>query len=93
MNSNIHRAVRSNRKHMSLWQSQLGRIFPLVGFADRCPNEFEFAEAVSRWQLQQKPPLSGDGVLGPITWQRMSRILSAPVPVHLQEQSGLVRPY
>jgi hypothetical protein len=77
MSIHIHRAVQSNFSYLPIWQSALNRILPMIGFTNMCPSEYQFAEAVARWQRDQKPPLQADGILGPLTWSRMQQSLRA----------------
>jgi len=80
MSIHIHRAVRSNFSYLPTWQPALGRILPLIGFANRCPDEYEFARAIARWQGSQIPPMKVDGILGPLTWSRMKQSLQISNP-------------
>jgi hypothetical protein len=68
---NVHAAVRSNFRYLPLWKSALPQIYPTLGFTSSCPTEYGFAEAVAKWQGSAVPPLSADGILGPVTWKRM----------------------
>ena len=88
MSFNVHRAVRSNLKYLPVWQPALRLILPLVGFTDRCPSEYEFAQAVAHWQ-RGNTPLSSDGILGPKTWVRMQQRLRDPRPSASRPAMGL----
>src|SRR5262245_20385369 len=65
----VERAARLNRHYMRAeqlgWGRSFDRIVELLGFTDRSPSEWEFAEAVQRWQKAQRFPLVADGVVGP----------------------------
>ncbi len=75
MSFNAHRAVVANRRYMANWRPSLGKLFQLVGFTNSCPNEYSFAEGVSKWQRMQG--LSADGIIGPITWKAMQSALQS----------------
>jgi hypothetical protein len=79
---NVHTAVRSNFEYLPLWKNALPQIYFALGFTDSCPTEYTFVDAVAKWQRSAKPPLAADGILGPLTWQRMkqSMRLAASVP-------------
>ena len=84
MSFDVERAVRLNNQYMlpkkEGWQTHFDRIAELLGFTDRSPSEWEFAEAVFRWQKVQQPPLIPDGIIGPATWTRMRRALGLRQP-------------
>jgi hypothetical protein len=71
----LDRAVQLNRQYaQSLgWQAHFDRIVRFLGFVTYTPDERMFAEAAARWQRSQG--LSGDGIIGPTTWARMSALL------------------
>lgn len=72
---NVHHAVRSNLAYLPLWRSALPQIYSALGFTAQCPTEYAFAEAVAKWQRGAVPALPSDGILGPLTWQRMKGCL------------------
>jgi hypothetical protein len=84
MNFYVERAARLNRHYMRPqaegWQRYFDDIARLVGFEDSSPSEWEFAEAMARWQRGQRPPLTDDGVVGPRTWTRLRHLLGVGRP-------------
>ncbi|NIP56362.1 MAG: hypothetical protein GWN55_07845 [Phycisphaerae bacterium] len=67
----LDKAVRRNRfwgKKLR-WHAHNERIEPFLGFADYCPDEETFAQAVAAWQRKQG--MKADGIIGPNTWKRM----------------------
>lgn len=71
----VNRAVRLNRRYTKRlgWCKYRKRIVRLLGITSDTSNESTFAQAVTRWQQQQR--LVSDGIIGPNTWRRMRIVL------------------
>src|SRR5437879_5711496 len=89
---NVHRAVQANLEFIPQWKNALPQIYPVLGFTNSCPTEYAFADAVAKWQRLSLPRLTVDGILGPVSWQRMKRDLgiarNASVPDDAVEDWG-----
>jgi hypothetical protein len=74
----VHRAVRANLAYLPLWYASMPQVLTVLGFTDSSPTEYGFADAVAKWQRSVVPALKSDGILGPMTWQRMKNVIKPP---------------
>jgi hypothetical protein len=58
------------------WGSDIAKICGILGFKNHYPDIGQFVTAVADWQ-QKNPPLHADGMLGPVSWRKMSEAIGA----------------
>lgn len=81
---NIERAIQLNRKfgNQLRWQPRFDQIVFFLGFQNRTPGVWEFAESIAKWQKREH--LVADGIIGPRTWLKMKKSLDLKKNVPLQ---------
>ena len=76
------KAAQYNRRKAArlAWRRHYPRIISHFGLDSGSVTRLLFAEAVHDWQAAQKPQLTKDGCLGPVTWSRLKKELDQKVP-------------